>query len=122
VAAIDVVRQIYATWQRGDQPWELLDEHIVWNCPMPDVPDENYRGHAGVAEFFRKWLGTWSDYEFRLDELTELPDGRVRARFWERGRGKGSGARVELRVVGHWTVAGGKAIRFDSEIEKESLA
>ena len=99
-----------------------MDDDIVWTCPMPDQPVESYRGHAGVQRFFRSWLGTWDDYEWGLDALEELPDGRIRARFWERGRGKASGARVELRVVGYWTVAGGKATRFEGKVEKEALA
>ena len=118
---IEVVKDIYAHWGRGDDPWHLMAEDIVWDCPVVDGPAEAYRGHAGVARFFRSWLGTWDEYEFALEKLTELPDGRVEARFWERGRGKGSGARVELHLTGRWTVADGKAVHYKSEIDTERV-
>lgn len=94
----------------------------MWNCPMPDRPAGNYRGHAGVAEFFRKWLGTWSEYEFRLDEPHRAPGRPGAGAVLGARAGERRGARVELRVVGHWAIADGKAVRFDSEIEKEALA
>ena len=121
MAAVDVVREIYAVWERGEQPWHLFDEDIVWDCPVVDGPAEMYRGHAGVERFFRSWLGTWDEHSFGFDAIDELPDGRVRVRFWERGRGKGSGARVELRMTGHWTVSDGKAVHYESRIDTEKV-
>lgn len=38
-----------------------------------------------------------------------------------RGRGKGSGARVELRMTGHWTVTNGKAVHYKSQIDTEKV-
>lgn len=40
----------------GEQPWHLFDEDIVWD---------------------------WDEYAFGLDDLEELPDGRVRTRLWD---------------------------------------
>ncbi len=54
----EVVRAIYAAWARGEHPWHLIDEDIVWEVPFPDEDDEHYRGHEGVERFFRRWLGT----------------------------------------------------------------
>ena len=120
-APVEVVRGIYAAWQRGEQPWHLIDEDIVWDCPVVDGPAEKYRGHAGVTRFFRSWLGTWDEYSFGLEDVEELSDGRIRTRFWERGRGKGSGAPVELRMTGHWTIANGKAVHYQSTIDTEKV-
>jgi ketosteroid isomerase-like protein len=119
VEPIEVVQRIYDAWAAGRHPWDLLHEDIEWDCPMVDVPHDSYRGHAGVAEFFRNWLGAWDDYQFGLEQLIEAPDGRVAALFWERGRGKGSGATVDLKPAGLWTVENGKAVRYCTRLDRE---
>ena len=79
----------------------------------PDVrPRRPFCGHRGVAEFFRRWLGTWEGYEFELEELHQCGDGRVVTLFTERGRAAGSGAPVEIHPLGIWTVEGGKVVAY----------
>ncbi len=70
-----------------------------------------YRGHEGVREFFRNWMGSWEDYQVEIQELIDAGD-RVVAVVCERGRGQGSGIRVENRVALVWTLRDGKAIRI----------
>jgi ketosteroid isomerase-like protein len=70
-----------------------------------------YRGQADVREFFRKWIGSWEDYELEVQELIDAGDSVVMV-GWERGRGKGSGIRVENRLFTVWTFRNGKAIRI----------
>jgi uncharacterized protein len=115
--AIDVVRRVYERFQANEIPGDLLDEDVEWHVPFVDEEGPAI-GHAGVARFFRRWLGTWEDYEFGVDEIFEAPDGRVVALFWERGRGKGSGAEVRLEPVALWTVEDGRVIRYESFVDR----
>ncbi len=61
------------------------------------------------------------EYEFDLQDVTALPDGRIAAHCRERARGKASGALVEAHLTGYWTIANGKATHYRGEIERRSL-
>ena len=117
-AAVDIVTEVCRRFAENENPFELLDENVVWEVPMFDH-DDPFRGHRGVAEFFRRWLGTWEGYEFELDELHECSDGRIVTLFTERGRGRGSGAPVEIHPLGIWTVDGSKVVAYRGYMDRD---
>jgi ketosteroid isomerase-like protein len=117
-AAVDIVSEVSRRFTRDENPFELLSEDIVWEVPMFDH-DHPFRGHRGVAEFFRRWLGTWEGYEYELEEMHECRDGRVVTLFTERGRGRGSGAPVEIRPLGIWTVRDGKVVAYRGYMDRD---
>ncbi len=71
---VEVVRGIYDAWQRGDLEgaFKSFDAGVEWLGP-PDISGagEHRRGHEGVRESLRAWIGTWDDYrsELRVDRL-----------------------------------------------------
>jgi ketosteroid isomerase-like protein len=69
------------------------------------------RGREGVLEFFRRFLGTWTDYHAEFDDFVEA-DGEVVVTVRDGGRGKGSGAVVEREWAQVWTVEEGLMVRF----------
>jgi ketosteroid isomerase-like protein len=111
-APIDVVREIFRCFIFDEDPFPLLADDIVWEVPMLDSPLEAFRGHLGVADFFRRWLGTWEDYKIELEAAIEAPDGRIITYFTEHGRGRMSGAPVKMSPVGLWTVSDGKVTHY----------
>jgi ketosteroid isomerase-like protein len=113
---VDVVRSIYARWERGDPARELLDPDIDWSTPHPDA--SGIHGREEVLTFLRGYVGAFRDYRIVLEDVRDLGDHRVEVRFSESGRGKGSGAETRLRAWGVWTVRDGRAIRFSSEAER----
>jgi ketosteroid isomerase-like protein len=113
---VEVVRAIYEHWRRGDPARELLDPEIEWSTPHPDA--SGLHGREEVLVFLRRYAGTFEDYRMELDELRDLGDHRVLARFSESGRGKGSGAETQLSATGIWTVRDGRAIRFRAGIDR----
>jgi ketosteroid isomerase-like protein len=117
-AAVDIVTEVCRRFAENEDPFELLDQNVVWEVPMFDH-DDPFCGHRGVAEFFRRWLGTWEGYEFELNELHECSDGRVVTLFTERGRGRGSGAPVEIHPLGIWTVDGGKVVAYRGYMDRD---
>jgi ketosteroid isomerase-like protein len=80
---------------------------------LTHFPDgEVYRGHDGVGEAFRIWIGTWEDYRMELDALVDAGDSEVIALVRELGRGKASGIELERPTAGVWTLRNGKVIRI----------
>ena len=110
--AVEIVTELYRRFRTGEDPFALLADDVVWEVDTLDAPAEAYRGHRGVAEFFRRWLGTWDDYEIELEEVREAPDGRVVAFFVERATGRGSGVPVEMRPTGVMTVRDDKIVAY----------
>jgi ketosteroid isomerase-like protein len=109
--ALRIVTEVCRRFAENEDPFELLSEDVVWTVPMLDQQD-SFCGHRGVAEFFRRWLGTWEGYRFEIEEIREVGDGRVVTLFTESGRGRGSGAPVQIRPLGIWTVRDGKVVDY----------
>jgi ketosteroid isomerase-like protein len=90
-ANLDLVRSIYAAWERGDySSAEWADPEIEFE--LADGPEPG--SVMGVAEMARSWsqrLGVWEGFHTLPDEYRELDDERVLALHRFSGRGKGSG-------------------------------
>ena len=90
-AKLDLVRSIYADWERGDfsrSDWADSEIEYVWaDGPSPD----SWRGLQGMAAGFRELLNAWEDYRVEAEECRALPDGRVLVIFQHYGRGRTSG-------------------------------
>jgi ketosteroid isomerase-like protein len=100
--------------------YELLDEDVVWDASPFGIPDMGvYRGHAGVREFWRRWLGPWEEWEFSPEEFIDAGDSVVVV-MRQRARGKGSGAEVEQRHAQVWTFRDGKVVRHAQYPDRET--
>ena len=88
---LDLVRSIYADWERGDfgsAGWADPDVELVF----ADGPAPSKRtGLAGMADAWRDWLSAWEDWRVEADEYRELDDERVLVFIRQSGRGKTSG-------------------------------
>jgi ketosteroid isomerase-like protein len=117
-AAVDIVTEVCRRFAENENPFDLLAEDVTWRVPMLDQL-EPFCGHRGVAEFFRRWLGTWEGYRFELEEIHQTDDGRVVTLFTESGRGRGSGAPVTIKPLGIWTVEGGKVVNYRGYMNRD---
>ena len=88
---VDLVRSIYADWERGDfgtADWAHPEiEYVRAEGPEPGT----WMGLAGLAEGARVYLDAWDDFRFVVDEYRELDNGRVLVLDHRSGRGKTSG-------------------------------
>ena len=110
---VEIVRGSIESFQRGDYAGAMAPLHPEIEYDMTHFPDGKvYRGHDGVREAFRIWLGTWEDYRQELDEVIDAGDDEVIALVRESGRGKGSGIELERGTAGVWTLRDGKVVQI----------
>ena len=93
---LDLVRSIYAAWERGDHSsTEWADPEIEW--VPPDGLEDTTTGLAAMAERFRGWLSAWEDWHVTGDEYMDLDAERVFVSYHFTARGKASGVPVGER-------------------------
>jgi ketosteroid isomerase-like protein len=100
---------------------DIFDKDVEWELDpgrlaIPDFPPASH-GPDGVREFFRRWVGSFDDWDYEVEESIDAGDAIV-LRIHQWGRGKGSGASVEARFWQVWTMRNGKAVRVTHHIEK----
>ena len=121
---VELVRAHIEAWRAEDAPRALafLDPHVVLDVSRTGGIDSAFHGHEAIAEFFRRYAGTFEDYRWEIERLTDLGSGAVLAVSRETGRGKGSGVPVDRPLATLYTVIGGKIARITTfRSEREAL-
>ena len=90
---------------------ELADEDIELDLSRNVFNAATYRGLAGIEQWRTAVVDVWETFHGELDELIDAGD-RVVTASRIRGRGKGSGVDVEMRVFQVWTVRDSKVVRI----------
>jgi len=112
---VDVVRQSYAAFERGDLDYVIArsDAEIEVVEP-PDLPgSQTYRGHDGLIEAIQNWVGEWEDFHLDVERVIDAGHERVITLVRHHGRGKSSGVPVESRWVYLHTGRDGKIVRWE---------
>ncbi len=90
-ANLDLVRSIFADWERGDYSsaeWAHPGiEYVIVEGPEPG----SRTGLAGMRAAWREFLSAWDEWRIFADEYRELDDERVRVLVRSSGRSKTSG-------------------------------
>ena len=114
---VEIVRQVYAAAAQHDTAHVLdfYDPEIKWDishAPARGLMGEPhvFNGHEGLRTFFRHWYEAWKHVE---PDLEALIDGGEQIISIEttRGRGRTSGAVVELPHAAVWTFREGKIVK-----------
>jgi ketosteroid isomerase-like protein len=121
-ANLELVRSLYAAWERGDySSAEWAHPEIEWVIADGPAPG-SWTGSARMVEGWREFLSAWEDWRTEPEEYRELDDERVLVLYHLSGRGKASGVEVgQIRAKGAHLlhVRGGKVTRsviyFDRE-------
>jgi ketosteroid isomerase-like protein len=98
---LDLVRSIYAAWERGDfstTDWASRDiEYETADGPNPNTT----RGLAGMALATREWMTVWEGWRVEAVEYLELDHDRVVVLVDYGGRGRTSGLEIaQIRTKG----------------------
>jgi len=110
---IGIARRSIQAFHAGDYSEALapFDEEIEYD--LRHFPEgQIYRGHEGVREAFRIWMGAFDDYRQEVGEIIDAGDDEVIVLVTEFGRGKGSGIETERSTAGVWTFRDGKVVRI----------
>ena len=113
---LDIVRQGYAAFGRGDINGllALLDEQVLWIAPgPPELATSGRRtGRQAVGEFFTKVNEVFDIQRFEPKEFIVQGD-KVAVLGSETARVRASGTVLELDWVHIFTVSGGKVVSFE---------
>lgn len=114
---LDIVRQGYAAFGRGDIPalLNLLDPEVSWTTPGPaDLPIAGTRrGPAAVGEFFAAVTSMLDFLRFEPQEFIAQGD-RVIVTGFDAARVKLTGTTLpDFRWVHLFEVRGGKIVSFE---------
>jgi len=110
---LDLVRSIYATWERGDfQSTDWADSDIDYEYAEGPSPG-TWKGLDGMAEGFREWLSTWEDFHLSAEAYRQLDGERVIVLDRLSGHGKISGLEIgQAKGATLFHVRGGKVTRL----------
>jgi len=111
----DLVRSIYADWERGDfssADWAHPEiEYVVPDGPEPGT----WTGLAAIADALHDELRAWEDFRSWSEEYRELDAERVLVLGHLSGRGKTSGVEVgemQTKVAAVFHIRDGKVTRL----------
>ena len=112
---LDLVRSIYADWERGDYSaaeWAHPQiEYVIADGPAPGSSS----GMTGMADRLRDILSAWEGLRLVAEEYHELDGERILVLHRHTGRGKTSGLEVgQVRGEGTYLfhIRGGKVTRL----------
>jgi ketosteroid isomerase-like protein len=109
---LDLVRSIYAAWERGDfssAEWAHPEIAFV----VPDGPDPGtWKGLAEMTEAWRSQISAWEGFHAVADEFRQLDDERVLVLGHIGGRGKTSGLEVGQKVAELFHIRNRKVTRL----------
>lgn len=110
---MEVVRRGYNAWNRQDLDavLECLDPDVVCDFPEGGLTTGTHRGHAGVRMLMENYFDAFETFRLEPQRLVESGD-RIVALNRTSGRGRGSGAEVELHPGHVWTLREGKGVRL----------
>jgi ketosteroid isomerase-like protein len=125
-ANLDLVRSIYADWERGDfsrSDWANPDiEYGSVGGPDPGM----WTGVAAMAERWGEWLHAWRDFRAVPEEYLVVDGERVLVLVQNTGEGKTSELElVQQSVANLFQLRDGKVIRlviyFDRDLALADL-
>jgi ketosteroid isomerase-like protein len=113
---LDLVRSIFADWERGDFFSSAEWAHPEIEFVSADGPEPSrWTGLAGMAEGTRDVLDAWKEYRVEAEEYRELDNDRVLVFIRRGGRGKASGldlAQMQTKGAHLFHVRAGKVTRL----------
>jgi ketosteroid isomerase-like protein len=118
-ANLDLVRSIYAPWERGDfSSAEWADPEIELRAPT----GERWKGLAEAGEAWSDFLRSWEDWRVVVEEYRELDDERVLVLLHNSGRGRRSGveaAQITAKVANVLRIRDGRVVELVLYADRE---
>jgi uncharacterized protein len=118
---LELIRQGYEAWNRGDRRWVLdhMSEDVEWVTPDEDLDRGTYRGHKGVQDFWEQWRASVGQLGFEVERMVESGDD-VAVVTRRRGKGEHSGLEVSDSVVQVFSFDGDKCVRVQEYYDTDA--
>lgn len=113
---VEIVRRMLDDYVNGelDRALSAFADDVEWDARVGG----RFHGPERVAEAVRRWTGAFADYEFEVRELIDAGDSVVMV-LRQVGRGKCSGAAVEMTMGWLYTLRDGKIISVRMFADRE---
>jgi ketosteroid isomerase-like protein len=113
---VQLVRDGYDAWNRGDLDWQL--DHVTsdYEFETPQLfPDTEavYRGREGVERFWTTFREPWESLRIEVERIEPIGNDRVLALIRFRGLGR-DGVEVSVKFGNLFTIENGRASRLVS--------
>jgi ketosteroid isomerase-like protein len=120
-ANVETLKRGYDALNHGDLSvvLELLDPDIEWHEPAPSPDAGAHRGRDSFERFLRGWLESFDGFRVEPERVVERGDDLV-AVVRQTGTGRASGLQVEAHLAHVWTVADGRAVRWEAVPDVET--
>jgi ketosteroid isomerase-like protein len=95
---VEKFRNALEAFNRGDMQAALkdMDPKVEWQTPR-NLPDaQTYYGHEGIKAWWAMWSDAFTDLRLEPGEFNDLGEGRVLVPVRALGRGRESGAEVNV--------------------------
>ena len=117
---VEIVRRSWEAFatQGPDAVLPFLHPEVV--LVDPDLPGGGkFEGHDGFLTFVRQVLDVFEDYRVEPEEFLDAGGERVVVFLRHQGRGKESGAPIELRDAHVWTIEDEKVTRIGLYLDRD---
>jgi ketosteroid isomerase-like protein len=110
---VEIVRQVVDAWNRRDYPaaLERISPDIQVESALGAEFDATLEGIASVQKWLAGFWGAFVDFHSEIEECVPAGDDVVIS-IQHYGRGKTSGAEVEMRNWQVFTILEGKVVRY----------
>jgi ketosteroid isomerase-like protein len=110
---LHLLDRMYAlVWREDDLDAAFAGVPDDFEWVVPGHPDGDvHRGRAAITAFFRDWIDQWEETDSDW-QLEQTAPGTVLAITTTRGRGRASGAPVDLTFAQVWTFRDGGPVRM----------
>jgi hypothetical protein len=114
-ASLELVKIALQAYGNGDCEiaLALADPLIRWDERASRSDGELLWGHDDVQRGMRRYLDSWQEYSFDLEDIAEVSPGKVVGICRERGRDD-HGVPVDRRFGGLWVVEAGKIVSWST--------
>ena len=112
-ASLELVRIALQAYGNGDSEiaLALADPLIRWDERASRPDGDLVWGHDDVQRAMRRYLDSWEQYRFELEDIAEVGPGKVVGICRERGKPK-EGVAIDRRFGGLWVVEEGKIVSW----------
>lgn len=112
-ASLELVKIALQAYGSGDSEiaLALAGPHVRWDERASRPDGDLVWGHDVVQRAMRRYLDSWEEYRFDLEDLAEVGPGKVVGICRERGKPK-DGPAIDRRFGGLWVIEKGKIVSW----------